>query len=237
MYDTLYYRSNLSDSQLNEISTYLKTCLMDGSDTVHDVAMMKNFLDGISKGHRNLVYAVERLKIVGICLYACVPTSLGRYKHVDISSLPAKTFLGTYSLTAPANWHKVIYWIESIVASPDRKSVVSLGRILELKASRSLCKAAGDYYISESGHSYVLCGDGNFVLLNKKTYGKDQLQGEEAPGSRRTEGCVIYGRRDQFKYSAGRHCDQAPAEGQRIRTRGYKVILSSRSPKVHEYEG
>lgn len=237
MYDTLYYRSNLSDKQLNEIATYFKTCLIDGNSSVQDIAMMKNFLDGITKGHKNLVYAVERMKVVGICLYACAPTSLNRYKHVDITDSPAKAFLITYALTAPFSWHRVITRIESIVAPPDQKSVVPIGRILELKDSRDQCKAAGDYYISESGHSYVLCGDGNFVLLNKEKDDKDQLQGKENPGSGCSEGRIIYGRRDEFKYSTGRHCDQASAEGQRIRTGGYKVISSVRSPKVHEYEG
>lgn len=65
-----------------------------------------------------------------------------------------------------------------------------------------------------------------------ENYDKNKLQGEETPGGFRREGRILYGRRDVFKYTAGRHCDKAGVKNQRTRTREYKVILSSRIGKV-----
>jgi hypothetical protein len=73
--------------------------------------------------------------------------------------------------------------------------------------------------------------------VNYSNYGKDQLQGEGDPDSRRSEGCVIYGRRNKLEYSAGRHCNEASAKGQEGGAGRYQVVLSSRSAEVLRHKG
>lgn len=64
---------------------------------------------------------------------------------------------------------------------------------------------------------------------------KNQLQGEKTPNSGHGQRSVLHGRRNIFKYSAGRHCDQAGIKEKGARTGRYKVKLSVRSAKVLGY--
>jgi hypothetical protein len=241
MYDSLFYRK-LNDLQIGKIGTYLDNYLRYNTDLDYSVIdMYKGFLDSIKRGHKNLVYAVEKRRIVNICLYACDPASLKRY---DLHQIDNSTkFIDTFSLTAPADWISVILEIEGIVMNnsspkPNTHGII-IGNVPRLRASVMDCKNVGDYYIAASGKPYVLTESGVFVLLScskENKNEKDQLQGENSPGRGCSEGRIIYGRRDKLEYSAGRHCNQASAQGKGVRVGGYQVIVSVRSPKVHGYK-
>lgn len=219
--------------------------------------LVDKFLTSINTNHKNLVFKVDDNRIVEICLYACDPESLANYKHLYLFKLRNISMCEYYGVKPEPYLKDLVAEVEAIAYKggedskdpirikaengilkydrPDEWSPASVGTMPVFKSSKEDCKTPGDYYF-DGRYSWMLNDKHQFINLNRKQDGKDQLQGEGDPDSRRSEGCVIYGRRNKLEYSAGRHCNEASAKGQEGGAGRYQVVLSSRSPKVHQYK-
>jgi len=262
--DTLIYRRGMTPGQLHELKSLMKELSLSlgyqgglnrDQDFLHDLAV--KFLSSINTNHKNLVFRVDNGRIVDICLYACDPESLANYKHLYLFKLYNISMCEYYGVEPAPYLKDLVAKVEAIAykggeepkdpikiktengileyARPGKWSPAPFGTTPVFRASKEDCKTPGDYYF-DGRYSWMLDDKHQFINLNSKQDGKNQLQGEETPGCRSSEGCIIYGRRDKFEYSAGRHCNEASAKGQEGGVRRYQVILSSRSPEVHQYK-
>lgn len=254
----------MTPGQLTELKSLMKKvslslvyqgCLNRDQDFLHDLAV--KFLSSINTNHKNLVFRVDNGRIVDICLYACDPESLAKYKHLYLFKIPNMSMCEYYRVIPEPYLKDLVAKVEAIAykggeepkdptrikhensilkyTKSDEGSHTIIGILPISRASKEDCKAPGDYYF-DGKYCWMLNDKHQFINLNSKQDGKDQLQGEETPGCRSSEGCIIYGRRNKFEYSAGRHCNEASAKGQEGGVRRYQVILSIRSPKVHQYK-
>lgn len=240
--DTLIYRRGMTPGQLTELKSLMKKVslrlgyqggLSRNQDILHDIAI--KFLSSINTNHKNLVFRVANGIIIDICLYACNPESLTNYKHLYLFKIPNISMCEYYGVKPEPYLADLVAEVEAIAYKggeepkdpiriktengilkydkPGEWSPTTVGILPVFRASKEECKAPGDYYF-DGRYSWMLNDKHQFINLNRKQNGKDQLQGEGDPDSRRSEGCVIYGRRNKLEYSAGRHCNEASAKGQ-----------------------
>lgn len=262
--DTLIYRRGMTPGQLNELRSLMKMLTLilghQGELSTEQsilYCLAVKFLSNINANHKNLVFKVDNGRIVDICLYACDPGSLSKYKRLYLFKLPNISMCDYYGVEPEPYLADLVAKVEAIAykggeepknpirtkdeedtlkyVRPGELSTDTVGILPVFRVSKEDCKTPGDYYF-DGKYCWILNDNNQFINLNSKQDGKDQLQGEGTPECGSSEGCVIYGRRDKFEYSAGRHCNEASAKDQEDGARRYQVVVSTRSPEVRQYK-